>query len=90
MSEDWNHPQCERCWAERNMSLDRVEEDGAVVESVRQPIRLTAVVEPEICCFCGFPTWAGIWVRADPADAPFHGKAEVSKQMPDSVPEPPA
>lgn len=68
----WTQPQCERCWATH-------ESTGGIPgvrapESVRLPVRFRPEVrsaEPEQCAWCGFPTWAGIYRRADPATLAF-------------------
>jgi hypothetical protein len=47
------HRCCERCWVERNPG--------------RWPIRVTdpthAVLQAPYCCWCGLPTWCGIYVE---------------------------
>lgn len=59
----WSNPICERCWTDRR---------GFV-----QPSRLSGAVDvlrregAHCCAFCGRPTWARIWIRADPADVPY-------------------
>ncbi|MBW4033004.1 MAG: hypothetical protein HIU88_10110 [Acidobacteria bacterium] len=52
----WTQPQCERCWAERN---------GGEYGPWNAPVRVRDHAA-ERCAFCGYPTWAGIFVRVDP------------------------
>lgn len=52
----WTQACCERCWFERY--------------APRDPLRLVDPDE-EICCFCGGPSSAGIYVRVDPATVPY-------------------
>jgi hypothetical protein len=54
---NWNQPMCERCWVDRH-------------GTGRQPVRLHATRD-EICAWCGYPTWAGIYVRQNPAEIPY-------------------
>lgn len=77
---DLTHPQCERCWCERNSEIKGADEGGVLVEEFRNPFRVKDISEPELCCFCGYPTWAGIFVRAAVEDTPFHGKAEIYQE----------
>jgi hypothetical protein len=53
----WNHPICERCWAELHPD--------------RQPVAMGSP-EPEDCCYCGGPTVDGIYIREDPNMLPAH------------------
>jgi hypothetical protein len=49
----WTHAICDVCWVKR--------------EPGRQPFQIGAGLrEKEKCCFCGKPTWAGIYIRTDP------------------------
>ncbi len=52
----WTQPQCEPCWDIANPD--------------RHPSRLIAA-EPETCVTCGEPTSSGIYIRTDPASAPY-------------------
>ena len=52
---EWTHPQCEACWVAYNPD--------------RWPVRVMDLDTAYICCFCGDPTWVGIFVREDP-DSP--------------------
>ena len=52
----WTQPCCERCWTERYPR--------------REPHRLI-VMEPEQCVYCAAITESGIYVRLDPAAAPY-------------------
>ena len=56
----WTHPQCERCWVD-----EHTDDEGRVPVPCRV-IDGTA----RMCCFCGYPTWAGIYVRFDPEKVP--------------------
>lgn len=48
----WTHRICADCWNSRNPN--------------RQPVVITEDCrQPEICCFCGKETTAGIFVRHD-------------------------
>jgi hypothetical protein len=59
----WTQAQCERCWVERNTAANG---------SVRQPTRMAGEhVTLERCAWCGLATFAGIYVRADPATLPY-------------------
>ena len=51
----WNHSMCEACWVAYNPD--------------RWPVRVIDLDVAHICCFCGDPTWVGIFVREDP-DSP--------------------
>lgn len=55
----WTQPQCWRCWNAANPD--------------HEPIRVMpdSSDDAERCCYCGEPTTAGIYVRADPAIVPF-------------------
>lgn len=55
----WTHNICEACWQRRSPQFD--------------PIRFTLKAQ-EICCFCGKPTAAGIYIRFDPAETMCKGK----------------
>jgi hypothetical protein len=60
---NWNQPQCERCWVDTH-----TDDDG----NLRVPVRLSFVGDdPDVCAWCGYPTWAGIYVRADPSTVAF-------------------
>jgi hypothetical protein len=48
----WTHNQCDDCW-------DDAHPEGRV------PVRMQDGRQ-EVCCFCGKPTTAGIYVRHDP------------------------
>ncbi len=52
----WTQPLCEPCWGIANPG--------------RQASRLIEA-EPEICVTCGKPTSSGIYIRIDPASAPY-------------------
>jgi hypothetical protein len=53
-SSDWNHNICNECWNKLHPGVQphRVK--------LRKGIAL-------LCCWCGFPTQSGIYVREDPA-----------------------
>lgn len=53
---DWTHAICAGCWDARNPG--------------REPIRLRKPPQ-EPCCFCGFVSDDGIYVRADPETVPL-------------------
>lgn len=55
----WNHNICERCWHQSNPK--------------RKPVLVLGHVE-DACCFCGCPTYSGIYVREDPEKVPCHGE----------------
>lgn len=55
MEGKWTHPQCESCWIKLN--------------SNRRPSVLQNA-DMETCCFCGYPTIIGIYVRYDGALLP--------------------
>lgn len=57
----WQAPICERDWC-----LQHGGETGPWQQPVRVRFHTT-----EQCAFCGFPTWAGIFVRADPTTVPY-------------------
>lgn len=48
---EWTHPMCEDCWV-------TTQERGALPHRLVHP-------EAETCCWCGRPTSAGIYYRAD-------------------------
>lgn len=52
----WTQPVCDECWTQENPE--------------RTPIRVNTV-EVNVCCTCGLPTTAGIWVRKDPTKVPY-------------------
>lgn len=54
----WTQPCCDDCWQDRNPGREaiRVRLDPPVVE---------------LCVFCVLPTTSGIYVRIDPATAPY-------------------
>lgn len=58
----WTAPMCEHCWC-----LQHGGEEGPW----ELPVRVIDKRETEQCSFCGFPTWAGIFVRADPREVPY-------------------
>lgn len=60
MSQEWNHPCCERCWFDGPWGVNN---DG----TYRMPTRLVDQA-PEACCYCGGLTIMGIWTRRDPAN----------------------
>lgn len=64
----WTHPICERDWVIR--------------QGFRQPVRLRDPADQrsgaEVCAFCGYPTWAGIFTRADPKEVPYPHLEESS------------
>jgi len=53
----WSQPMCLRCWVDRHP-------DG------RPPVTLVTP-PPDRCAWCGRPTFAGIYVRADPSTLPY-------------------
>jgi hypothetical protein len=53
----WTHAICELCWSKLCKAKG---------EPGRNPVRMIETVE-ESCCFCGYPTIAGIYIRRDPA-----------------------
>ena len=59
---NWNQPQCERCWVDQHTNSDG---------TIREPVRVRDVEGARVCAFCGYPTWAGIFVRADPSAVPY-------------------
>jgi hypothetical protein len=61
---NWDQPQCEQCWIERNSSVD------GTTMSVRRP-HVLLETQIEICAWCGKTTIMGVYVRADPASVPF-------------------
>lgn len=53
----WTQPLCGRCWYERDD---------------REPNRLVGDYRAkEKCCYCGKPTFSGIYKRVDPATVPY-------------------
>lgn len=66
----WDQPCCESCWFELEGQWD-----GDRLVSVRRPVhsplRRLGLGEVVRCAWCGAPTFAGIYVRADPATLPF-------------------
>lgn len=53
MANQWRHSICDACWEKKNPS--------------RVPHKLvTAVLEPENCCFCGEMHESGIYLREHP------------------------
>lgn len=55
----WTHPQCAACFRRERPRL--------------APFRLTPEHRTaEVCCWCGEPTAAGIYNRADPASLAHH------------------
>ena len=58
----WTQPCCEECWDERS----RIGGDPG-----REGVVLTHGVELETCVYCGTPTFSGLYVRIDPAEAPY-------------------
>lgn len=63
---NWTHAICSTCWTG---------EWGA-----RHPARL-GDGEPEICCFCGADTNAGIYVKRDPKETPCQGGRGVPQAL---------
>ena len=57
----WTHVICIQCWD--------IKEPG------RDPVTVLDGSE-EVCCFCGQPTKAGIYVREDPKELECEGKHE--------------
>ncbi len=58
MNIGWTQPVCLEHWIER--------------EGDRVPTRLAeSVREKEICVDCGEPTYSGIYIRVDPAEAKY-------------------
>jgi hypothetical protein len=55
----WTHAICDDCWDKNK--------PGA-------PGRL-GIIEKSICCWCGRPTWSGIYLCEDPAALPCGGSA---------------
>lgn len=57
----WTQPVCDKCWESMNPG--------------RSPIRLQ---EPdvEMCCYCGFATKGGIYVRVNPLTVPYPAREE--------------
>jgi hypothetical protein len=54
----WTQPCCEICWVDRYPG--------------REPTRLKYEVrEDENCVYCAAHTFSGIYVRVDPAEAPY-------------------
>ena len=51
----WNHRCCEGCWQDLHPN--------------RVPCRVKDAKEAP-CCFCGFPTVSGIFIRFDPKEMP--------------------
>ena len=62
----WNQPRCESCWFELEGDWD-----GNHLLSVPRPVHRPGLEEVERCAWCGRPTFAGIYVRADPPSVPF-------------------
>lgn len=72
-----NMPICERCWVLAPEKYEGRFPDGgapgAMVNPenpeqilVREPVRFKGhEAENKVCGFCGFPTWAGIFIRQD-------------------------
>lgn len=52
----WTQPVCERCFG--------IEKPGRVPPRVRD-------AERETCCYCGDPTYTGVYIRVDPATVPY-------------------
>lgn len=59
----WSSPICERCWVLRRGFVQPGRLAGAAAEQRREGAHC--------CAFCGRPTWARIWTRADPAAVPY-------------------
>lgn len=60
----WNHAQCVACWNRDNP--DNLVNARRAQDIVRR--------ESLTCCFCGALTWAGIFVREDPAKLGCRGQ----------------
>jgi hypothetical protein len=60
----WTQPCCERCWVERHHL------EG---EPIKLPVRVRSEdpYNTEQCCYCGNPTWVGIFVRVDPTTVDY-------------------
>lgn len=54
----FTHAICELCWSKRCKAQGH---------PGRNPIRVVKTIT-ESCCFCGYPTMAGIYLRAEPTD----------------------
>lgn len=65
---NWTHAQCERCWCDQQGEWT---DDDRLV-SLRQPTMVRSDdFDLRPCCFCGGPTFVGIFVRHDPAKLPL-------------------
>lgn len=65
----WTHPFCERCWTETTMKTEVDEAGKSFIVEIRRPVQVIPEpgAEHEFCCRCGWPTWLGIFTRADSA-----------------------
>lgn len=66
---NWNHYSCEECYDD--------------IYHGRQPIKLTED-KAKPCCFCGRPTFSGIYVRRDPSCCP-NVKTQTGEHSPEEI-----
>ena len=59
---NWTQPMCPTCWRQRHQERPPVSALDSDVQT---------------CAFCGKPTSAGIFVRADPRTVPFPAQSDI-------------
>lgn len=70
-----NQPICEACWVSQNITVSRF-----LDITYRIPVRMHASRIPRRgnrCSYCGWPTWAGIYVRRDASEVAYPREVET-------------